>query len=342
MTRLVLLHGRDNAGLDAEELERTWLAVLRAGLDAAGTPRDLADDDASFVFYGDALAALTGRADVVPPVTVHAVPGSRDADGADGADGRPLDLPEDELAFLVEVAREVLHGAGVDDAQVRREADGAVAAQGLGVDLGDLGGWANALLSALDRHVPGLSGAVLLLLVRDVWAYVNEPAVRRAVDEAVVAAMPTDEPAVVVAHSLGSVVAYAVLRDHDRDVTGRGGARWDVPLLLTLGSPLAVRAVRDVLAARAPLRVPGAVRRWVAARDLRDALALHDLGPSAFPLEPGSPPIEDLVVDNRAPGHHAAAVLLDGRTPAGYLAVPEVAHAVGTALPGETAAQVAR
>lgn len=321
MTRLVLLHGRDNQGLDPEELEHTWLAVLRAGLDAAGTPRDLTDDDASFVFYGDALAALAEEADVVPPITVHA------------AGGRPSDLPDDELAFLVAVAREVLHGAGVDDARVQAEAGEAVAPRGLGVDLGDLGAWANALLSALDRHVPGLSGAVLLLLVRDVWAYVNEPAVRRTVDEAVVAAMPTDEPAVVVAHSLGAVVAYAVLRDHDRHVAGQGGHRWDVPLFLTLGSPLAVRAVRDVLAARAPLRVPGAVRRWVAARDPRDALALHDLRPAAFPLEPGSPAIEDLVVDNRAPGHHAAAVLLGGRTPAGYLAVPEVARVVGEALP---------
>jgi hypothetical protein len=331
VTRLVLLHGRDNEGLDPQELERTWLAVLRAGLVAAGTPRDLTDDDASFVFYGDALAAFVRGDAAPPPVTVHAVPAAGDAAVAarpPDAPDRPLGLPDDELAFLVAVAREVLRGAGVDDARVRAEAGDAVGPRGLGVDLGDLGAWANALLSALDRHVPGLGAAVLLLLVRDVWAYVHEPAVRRAVDAAVATAMPTDEPAVVVGHSLGSVVAYAVLRDHDR----RAAPRWDVPLFLTLGSPLAIRAVRDVLAARAPLRVPGAVRRWVAARDPRDALALHDLGPAAFPLEPGSPAVEDLVVDNRAPGHHAAAVLLDGRTPAGYLAVPEVARAVGSAL----------
>jgi hypothetical protein len=313
VTRLVLVHGRDNAGLDPEELERTWLAVLRAGLDAAGTPRRLGDDDASFVFYGDTLAALERGDGAAPPVTVHADPGP----GRGPGDDRGLSaLGEGELAFLVAVAREVLGAAGV------------VEPFGAGVDLGDLGGWANALLSALDRYVPRLSGAVLLLLVRDVWAYVNDPEVARVVDDALTAALPTDGPAVVVGHSLGSVVAYSVLRDHDRRAP-----RWDVPLLLTLGSPLAIRAVRDVLAARAPLRVPASVRRWVAARDRRDALALHDLGPAAFPLEPVSPAIEDLVVENRAPGHHAAAVLLDGGVPAGYLAVPEVARAVGATLP---------
>ncbi|MGO2702092.1 MAG: hypothetical protein ACTIAJ_15420, partial [Cellulosimicrobium funkei] len=61
-------------------------------------------------------------------------------------------------------------------------------------------------------------------------------------------------------------------------------------------------------------------------------LALHGLGPAAFPLDPASPGIEELVVANAAPGHHAAAVVLDGARPAGYLAVPEVARTVADAL----------
>ncbi|WP_435737426.1 hypothetical protein V5D56_02180 [Cellulosimicrobium sp. PMB13] len=329
MTRLVLLHGRDNQGLDAEDLERTWRTVLSAGLAAAGRPGGVTDDDAAFVYFGDTLAGLVRGGGAPPPVTVHAVPGSRwdrfDVDGSGIAA-----LPEDELRFLGSVAAEVLHAAGVDEARVaiaRRE-DGVVPRGG---DLGSvaaLGGWVNALLSALDAYVPGLSSAVLVLVVRDVWAYLHDPDVRRVIDDAVASAMPTDEPVVVVGHSFGSVVAYSVLREHP------DAARWEVPLLLTLGSPLAIRAIRDALAARAPLRVPAEVDRWVAARDRRDPLALHGLGPAAFPLAPGSPPIKELEVDNRAPGRHAAAVLLDdGRVPAGYLALPEVAGTVAAALP---------
>ncbi|UTT59013.1 hypothetical protein [Cellulosimicrobium cellulans] len=300
MTRLVLVHGRDNQGLDADVLDRTWTTVLDAGLRAAGSSRVLHDADTSFVFYGDTLAGLVAGDAEPPPATVHALAA----------------LPGDELAFVAAVVEEVLRGAGAG-VPARPEGAGAGA-----------GEWLNLLLSALDRYVPGLSSGVVVLLARDVWAYLHDDVVRRTIDDALAAAIPTDGPAVVVAHSLGSVVAYSVLREHP------DAARWDVPLLLTLGSPLAIRAIRDVLAARAPLRVPAPVRRWVAARDRRDALALHGLGPEAFPLDPPTPAIEDLVVANAAPGHHAAAVLLTDGSPAGYLALPQVAATVAAALDG--------
>ncbi|MFE6233798.1 hypothetical protein [Cellulosimicrobium sp. NPDC057862] len=302
MTRLVLVHGRDNQGLDADVLDRTWTAVLDAGLSAAGSGRVLHDDDTAFVFYADTLAGLVAGDAEPPPVTVHALAA----------------LPDAELAFVAAVAEEVLRGAG---AGVPARPEGAGTGGGA-----DVGAWLNLLLSALDRYVPGLSSGVVVLLARDVWAYLHDDAVRTRIDDAVAAAIPADGPAVVIAHSLGSVVAYSVLREHP------DAARWDVPLLLTLGSPLAIRAIRDALAARAPLRVPAPVRRWVAARDRRDALALHGLGPDAFPLDPATLAIEDLVVANAAPGRHAAAVLLADGSPAGYLALPEVAGAVGAAL----------
>ncbi|MGA4779348.1 hypothetical protein ACPCUX_12470 [Cellulosimicrobium sp. AB352] len=318
MTRLVLVHGRDNQGLDAEQLDRTWTEVLDAGLAAAGSGVVVRDADTAFVYYGDTLAALVGGAATPPPVTVHAVGAPRDGVTATSV-AEATEEAAEEAAFVAAVAEEVLRAAGVT---VPARPEGA----GPGAVGGDVGAWLNLLLSALDRYVPGLSGAVVALLARDVWAYLHDDAVRTTIDDALAAAIPTDGPAVVVAHSLGSVVAYAVLREHP------DAARWDVPLLLTLGSPLAVRAIRDVLAARVPLRVPAPVRRWVAARDPRDALALHGLGPTAFPLDPASPGIEELVVANAAPGHHAAAVVLDGARPAGYLAVPEVARTVADAL----------
>ena len=299
MTRLVLVHGRDNQGLDADALDRTWTTVLDAGLAAAGSDLVLVDADTSFVFYGDTLAGLVAGDAEPPPVTVHAARA----------------LPDAELAFVADVAEEVLRAAG---ATVPARPEGAAPGDGGA----DVGAWLNLLLSALDRYVPGLSSGVVVLLARDVWADLHDDAVRTTIDDAVAAAIPTDGPAVVVAHSLGSVVAYSVLREHP------DAARWDVPLLLTLGSPLAIRAIRDTLAARAPLRVPAPVRRWVAVRDRRDALTLHGLGPDAFPLDPATPAIEDLVVANAAPGHHAAAVLLADGSPAGYLALPQVAAAL--------------
>jgi hypothetical protein len=176
----------------------------------------------------------------------------------------------------------------------------------------------------VDRYVPGVSAAVLLTLTRDVYAVLHDDAVRRVVEAGLADALAGDEPAVVVAHSLGSVVAYPVLAGR---VPGP-----EVPLLLTPGSPLGIRAVREALQARAPLAFPAQVGRWVSPRDPRDLLALHDLTPGVFPLPAGSPGIEAPRVTNRAPGFHAAAYRLDDGTWAGYLALPEVAEPVGEAL----------
>lgn len=326
MTRLVLVHGRDLDGRDPEALEAQWLGALGAGLAAAGSPLRPTDDDASFVYYGDTLERLVDGG-APPPVTVHAL----------AADPAALPrlvgaLPDGELRFVLDVVREVLAAARrrpEDEAPPNSpppHAPPPVEAQGA---VGDA--LVEALVGALalvDRYVPWVSAAVLLTLTRDVYAYLHDDAVRRVIDaglaDALADATSGGEPAAVVAHSLGSVVAYSVLSAR---TTGP-----DVPLLLTPGSPLGIRAIRDALRARAPLAYPARVGRWVSPRDPRDLLALRDLTPDVFPLPGGSPSIEALRVTNRAPGFHAAAYALDDGSWAGYLALPEVAGPVGEAL----------
>ncbi|MCA5891860.1 hypothetical protein LEP48_00655 [Isoptericola sp. NEAU-Y5] len=320
MTRLVLLHGRDLDGVDPRREEARWLGALNSALAGAGSSRRLADDDASFVFYGDTLAHLTGRLPgPPPPVVVEA--------GRPRVDALALEpVPDDELRFVLAVVRELLDGAGLGSERAGLGEGGAaarVAAEGLGSTLAEAVARALALL---DRYVPGLSAAVVLLVVRDLYAYLHDDAVRDAVDAQVIAAVPADEPTVVVGHSLGSVVACSALAG--RAAEESAGDR-DVALLLTLGSPLGIRAVRDALRDGGRLTFPRGVRRWVNARDPRDLLALHDLTPDLFPVPAGSPGIEALRVDNRAPGHHAAAVRLADGTWAGYLADRGVGSLLG-------------
>ena len=334
MTRLVLVHGRDLDGHDPDALEEQWLGALRAGLAAAGSSYRPSDADASFVYYGDALEHLVGGGTgAAPPVTVDAL--GVDALGVDalGADVLP-GLPGDELRFVLAVARDVLTSArAADDVSPSPAEPEGAAGDALVAAL-------VAALAWVDRHVPGVSGAVLLTLARDVYAYLHDDAVRRVLDDGLASALddgPDDGPAVVVAHSLGSVVAYSALSTALSAGLSAGATRagGDVPLLLTLGSPLGIRAVRDAVRARAPLTFPAGVGRWVNVRDPGDLLALTDLTPETFPLPAGSRPVENLRVDNRAPWNHAAAARLDDGTWAGYLAVPSVAavvdEGVGTA-----------
>lgn len=351
MTRLVLVHGRDQQGRDPDAVEREWLAALRAGLAAAGRPLDVRDDDARFVFYGDTLGALVdGRP--APPVTVHAVPvhavpGHGVPDGPGVAALAALALTDDDVRAVLAVVRDVLGAAlaapprAAADAPSDDGARGAATARGVaGPQSGpqaDPQGVLDALLAgitdsgllvpalaALDRLVPAVGGLAIAVLARDVHRYLTDPAVRDVVDAGLADALDATpgEPAVVVAHSFGAVVAYAVLR-------GRARQDADVPLLLTLGGPLGIGAVRDALRRRAPLAVPAPVRRWVDARDPRDVVALEALTPDRFPVPPGGRRPEPLLVDNPLPGHHGVVGYL-GAAPVGRVLAGPVADVLGS------------
>lgn len=327
MTRLVLIHGRDLDGHLPETIEKHWLTALGAGLEAAGSRLRVEDDDADLVFYGDTLAHLVEDHDAThPPVQVEV----RTVDGAELEWRAVPDLPVDELRFVLDVVREMLAGTGAEPPAEPVAAPATPVARVAAWADGWVDDWAGGLretlagvLATLDR-LPGLSSAAVLLFARDVWTYLHDDEVRAAVDEGVAKALPRDEPAVVVAHSLGAVVAWSVLTERAADLR--------VPLLLTMGAPLPVRAVREALLDQGPLTFPPGVDRWVNARDPRDLLALHDITPETFPMPAGSPPVEALEVVNAAPGSHAAVSLDEAGVPTGYLATPEVAGAIGRAL----------
>jgi hypothetical protein len=101
-----------------------------------------------------------------------------------------------------------------------------------------------------------------------------------------------DEPFVVVAHSLGTIIAYDVLRE-------QASSGLEIPLLVTVGSPLAVREIQDLVAQ--PLEVPAGVAAWLNASDFRDVVALdHDIRPEYAPPDRCT----DVMVTNASANHH--------------------------------------
>jgi hypothetical protein len=119
-------------------------------------------------------------------------------------------------------------------------------------------------------------------------------------------------PAVVITHSLGTVIAYDVLREPR--FTNR-----TVPLLVTLGSPLGYTEIQDVVTK--PLQLPAPVRLWANFADSLDVIALDSTLADDFQ---GAPRIIDARVDNPAPNNHAAC---------GYLGASRVRSTVTAALP---------
>lgn len=156
--------------------------------------------------------------------------------------------------------------------------------------------------------------------VADVAAYFYRPEMRRAVQQRLraVLAAAKGRPVTLVAHSLGSVIAYEVL-------AGLKAADVNLTAFITLGSPLGMAEIQDLLEP-ADGRIPAVVRRWHNFADPADPVALNPRLAADFR---GHTEIEDELViasDTRwlwGFSAHAAA---------GYLAQPQVRAVVTDAM----------
>ena len=175
--------------------------------------------------------------------------------------------------------------------------------------------WVQGILKVLDRHVPGASGASVALATRDVFQYLTNDGIRGVIEAGTAAAMPTDRETVVVSHSLGTVVAYNLLRLNGQQ---KG---WKVPLFVTLGSPLAVTVIKQKLAGIKPIGFPRCAAAWFNAMDERDVVSLYPLDTRNFPLTPA--------IDNKVNVHNKTS---NAHGISGYLGDREVAKRIHDAL----------
>ncbi|MFW8588858.1 hypothetical protein ACOJBM_40630 [Rhizobium beringeri] len=214
--RLVFIHGRSQQGLDPVVLKKTWSEALVSALAIQNLklPTSL---DIEFPYYGDALDKFVSQSKIQVASQVHA---------------RGSDQQDDFLAFQAQVANELVVNAGVTDAQIDAEYGNNPKTRGpLNWE------WVQSILQALDKHGGGLSADAIEAFTRDVYLYLTSELVRTEIDKIVMKSM-NGEPTIVVGHSLGSVVAYNVLK------TNPG---FKVPMLVTIGSPLGIRAIRTPL-----------------------------------------------------------------------------------------------
>ena len=290
---LVFVHGRSQQHKNAVDLKAAWISALSAGLEKSGLALPIGEDEIRFPYYGDTLDTLVrdpAAADV-PDVIVR------------GAG----DTAEKE--FVAAVVTEIKNQTGIDDEQVRTLAGDVAIEQGP-----QNWRWVRAILSAIDTHVPGGSGAGLALATHDVYQYLRNPGIRDTIEEGVRNAITSGTETVVVGHSLGSVVSYNLLK---RDGQELG---WNVPLYVTVGCPLAITAIRRALM---PIGHPACAPQWFNALDPQDIVALYPLDATHFDVDPEIENKTD--VDNDTPNQHGIS---------GYLSDATVARQIHDSLIG--------
>ncbi|MDG9674476.1 hypothetical protein [Micromonospora sp. DH14] len=157
--------------------------------------------------------------------------------------------------------------------------------------------------AAAYQRVPAALDSLLVADLRQVRRYLLEPDLRREVMSRVEAVVAPDTR-VVVAHSLGSVVAYEALCAHPE---------WQVRAFVTLGSPIGVRQLIFDRLSPPPHtddrggprgHWPGSVRVWTNIADAGDVVALtKDLRPMFGPA------VRSFLVHNGAHAHDSIRYL---------------------------------
>lgn len=252
MAQIVLVHGIAQEQRSAAELESEWLPSLAGGLENSGhTP--LADRLRSNGFT--IKMSFYGNQFLTP-----------DQQGL-----MPTALTVDEAATADEFARDLLNNAAestdhADAGEARREL--AALARDPGDAQGKIQATAVRAASRLDR-VPWFSRGVLAAAasvnrtLAQVTRYLGDPAIRDYAIAQVHKHLDSDTR-VVIGHSLGSVVAYEALHTHRADE--------QIPLFLTLGSPLGLSTITKRIQPQPP-GFPAAAHRWVNVASSDDVVA---------------------------------------------------------------------
>ncbi|MFE1841626.1 lipase family protein [Streptomyces sviceus] len=277
MARVVAVHGIGKQTLGEETLRKEWLPALNDGLTRAGAAVRLAEPDLAMAFYGDLFR---------PPGEFLAV-GDPPYTAADVAEGF-----EQELLLAWWSA-----AAASDPAVVPPGAD-------------TLASTPRSVQSALralsgSRFFAGIALRAMVFDLKRVHAYLTDPNLR-AQALALVADQIGEDTRVVVAHSLGSVVAYEAL-------CARPGHR--VRALVTIGSPLGIENLILHRLQPRPLTLDGPARAvwpghqglvWTNLADEGDVVALVKDLRSAFGEQ-----VRCAIVRNGARAHDAGAYLTD-------------------------------
>jgi hypothetical protein len=243
--RLILVHGINQQGKNESLIKQEWLSALEAGFGQPGASKEL---DVAAPFYGDTLAKASGSK------FTGVVAQGGDTDAA-------------ETTFLASALQEQAQRIGAGAKAISTEERLMVGEGGSGVVEQSLlmNRRLNALLRVIEKLSP-MHGDVVMSLLKQAYVYLKRPGVDNLID-AIVRPVVDAGPAIVVGHSLGTVVTFKLLRQLALE-----GRPIQVPLYVTLGSPLPLMAVQAALGPA--FAIPRGIERWLNAVNVDDLIAL--------------------------------------------------------------------
>lgn len=277
--RLLFIHGIAQQDYSEAQLLGIWTDhLVDHGLDAGR----LRASEPAMAYYGDRLYTWTkgGAASPVPM-------------------GPAVD--EQEISFLAKALDEIAGANALDEDEIEALSNAAAVAEGAQA-IGQsswIGRRAVAIVSLLERISPA-RGQFAARVVRQAYIYLANPGARKEIDDIVRSRIGSGE-LVIVSHSLGTVVAFNLLRE-----LAAAGADVRVPLLVTLGSPLGLHEVKKRVGGA--FAIPSNVSKWMNFYDKGDPVTLGRALATSFAVG-----VVDKVVDNNTDNTHSIAGYLDDK-----------------------------
>lgn len=190
------------------------------------------------------------------------------------------------------------------------------------------GNWLDTPLDWLEEHshfFSALGRAISKKLLKDLGEYYSNKEIRSKVSDQLKQLLleHKDDEIILISHSMGTIVAYDVLRELGRNREYPG---FILEHFITMGSPLGLTVVKgNALGEHKKLRTPSCVRgSWVNFSDPDDDVCLDshlsdDYDPNSFAI-----PVKDVLVCNDYPGNEHKSY--------GYLRTPEFSRHLASLL----------
>jgi len=291
--RMIFVHGINQQGKSADQILEEWLTILNATFTNCQISNPLGRlSGIEAAFYGDMLEQLSSA-----KVKDEAI--------ALGAEEATDDFDD----FAVDALKEMALRMGATEKQIEDELSETTVAQGAGPHKK----WLKAIARVIEIISP-LHGILALRVLGQAHAYIRNKYVHDEVNKLVRPLFENDEPAIVVSHSLGTIVSYSILREF-----AKNGSPRQSPLFVTLGSPLGIDSVRKGFPK--PRIKPDNILRWVNGADPEDFVALRT----------------ELTNDNFGPGIENYPDIENGENDphsiTAYLSEPRIAKAIAESIP---------
>jgi len=231
MKKIVLVHGINNQGKSSKQIIEEWIGALKTTL----SPRQIDTiDNLNIVapYYGNVLYEFTeNRVELVNKPVAQNIEV----------------IPSEETNFYNDFLNEVALEFGISEEDILREMKA-------GDDAIEQSLLHNRKFISFVKLLEGISpwqGKHMIKLIAQAYCYINNEDAAEAVDKIVSPDLKAEEPALILGHSLGTIVTYKILRDIDRDRRHK---------FLTLGSPLGIKAVKNGIGPR--FEKPKSVSDW--------------------------------------------------------------------------------